>query len=86
MTFLDTAQTHPGPSLSPLQSARRWYRNWLARRQIRRLADYNTRMLTDMGVTRDEVLWAAQLPISVNAAWELRSRSRSRRLAEKSIS
>ena len=85
MTILDTAHTGKTGSASLLQTISGWYRNWLARRQVRRLAEYDTRMLMDMGVTRDEILWASRLPLSVNAAWELRQRSRARRMAESAI-
>ncbi len=68
-----------------IQAAIRRYGNWQTRRQVRKIAGFETRMLDDMGVTRDEVLWAAKLPLSVNAAWELRHRSRTRRLAEGAI-
>ena len=85
MTAIDTPHVDRNAFTSLLQAAGRRYRNWLARRQVRRLATYETRILTDMGVTRDEILWASRLPLNVNAAWELRHRSRTRRLAEGSI-
>ncbi len=40
------------------------------------------RLLDDMGVTREEVLWAASLPLEVNAALALRERAAERRAAE----
>ena len=85
MTVLDTAHVDQKSTPSLIQTVQRWYKNWLARRQVRSLASYETRMLNDMGVTRDEVLWASRLPLNINAAWELRHRSRTRRLAEGSI-
>ncbi len=49
----------------------RRFRNWIARRKVRQLQDYDDNILDDIGVTRDEVAWASQLPLSVNAAHEL---------------
>lgn len=37
------------------------------------------RLLDDMGVTREEVLWAASLPLEENAALALRTRAAKRR-------
>ncbi len=37
------------------------------------------RMLEDIGVTRDDVLWAARLPLEVNAAKAMHARARNRR-------
>ena len=85
MTILDSAHIDGNATSTPLKRVMHWYRNWTARRQIRRLAGFDARMLADMGVTRDEVLWASKLPLSVNAAWELRHRSHTRRLAERAI-
>lgn len=36
------------------------------------------RILDDMGVTREDVLWANKLPLRQNAALELRKRSRTK--------
>ena len=57
----------------------RLYRNWQARRAVTRLQDYDDYMLRDIGVTRDDVRWAAGLPLSVNAALALEDRSIQRR-------
>ena len=58
------------------------YRNWKIRRQIKKLQDRETRLLDDIGVTRDEVVWASRLPLSVNAADQLEEVSYTRRKAE----
>lgn len=55
------------------------YRNWRARRNVRNLLELDDRMLADIGVRRDEVAWAAQLPLAVNAALELEAAAFSRR-------
>lgn len=68
-----------------LNRVRTWYRRRRASRQAR-AAFMNTvhlddRILDDMGVTREEVLWAASLPIEQNAALALRVRAARRRSA-----
>jgi uncharacterized protein YjiS (DUF1127 family) len=57
---------------------RRLWRNFTARRAVSRLETYDDNLLKDIGVTRDEVTWAAHLPLSVNAALALEERSHSR--------
>lgn len=54
-------------------------RHWRARRKVRNLAEFDDRMLADIGVRRDEVEWASRLPLSVNAALELEAASFRRR-------
>uniref|UniRef100_UPI0035934666 DUF1127 domain-containing protein n=1 Tax=Aestuariivirga sp. TaxID=2650926 RepID=UPI0035934666 len=46
----------------------RLLRNLRARRAVTRLDRLDDYMLRDIGVTRDEIRWAAGLPLSVNAA------------------
>lgn len=46
-------------------------RNWRARSKVRSLHDLDDRMLADIGVRRDEVIWASHLPLTANAALEL---------------
>lgn len=53
--------------------------NWRARRNVRNMLELDDRMLSDIGVRRDEVAWAAQLPLAVNAAIELEAAAFSRR-------
>ena len=57
----------------------RIWRNWQARRRVADLATYDDYMLNDIGVTRDEVEWAAGLPLTVNAALALEEQSFRRR-------
>jgi uncharacterized protein YjiS (DUF1127 family) len=51
------------------------WRNWKARRAVARLEDLDEHLLADIGVTRAEVLWAKNLPLTVNAALALEERS-----------
>ena len=57
----------------------RLYRNWKARRSVSRLAEYDEYMLRDIGITREEIRWASNLPLSVNAALALEDRAFRRR-------
>jgi uncharacterized protein YjiS (DUF1127 family) len=59
--------------------ARRVARNWKAKRRIVALGNFDDYMLQDIGVTRDEVQWAAGLPLTVNAAVALEERAFRRR-------
>lgn len=58
---------------------RRVTRNWKAKRRIASLGGFDDYMLRDIGVTRDEVQWAAGLPLTVNAAVALEERALRRR-------
>jgi uncharacterized protein YjiS (DUF1127 family) len=55
------------------------WRNLMAKRRVTRIGDMDDHMLRDIGVTREEVQWAAGLPITVNAALALEERSFRRR-------
>ncbi len=59
--------------------ARRILRNWKAKRRIVALDNFDDYMLQDIGITRDEVQWAAGLPLTVNAAIALEERAFRRR-------
>jgi uncharacterized protein YjiS (DUF1127 family) len=61
--------------------ARRLVRNWKAKRRIAALGNFDDYMLQDIGITRDEVQWAAGLPLTVNAAVALEERAFRRRHA-----
>jgi len=58
---------------------RRVTRNWRVKRRIAALGNLDDYMLRDIGVTRDEVQWAAGLPLTVNAAVALEERALRRR-------
>jgi uncharacterized protein YjiS (DUF1127 family) len=59
--------------------ARRLVRNWKAKRRIVALGNFDDYLLQDIGITRDEVQWAAGLPLTVNAAVALEERAFRRR-------
>jgi len=76
MTDCTIQQVRPavsGISLSTL------LRNWRARSKVRALHDLDDRMLADIGVRREEIIWASYLPLTTNAALELESKAFRRR-------
>ena len=85
MTALDEIRLRGSDYPYWIRLVLRRIQNWKSRSRIRALTEYDSHMLEDMGVTREEVFWAARLPLTVNAAWELRHRSRKRRLAERPL-
>jgi uncharacterized protein YjiS (DUF1127 family) len=58
---------------------RRFLHNWRTRRAVARLDHYDDYLLHDIGVSREDVRWAAGLPLTVNAALALEERSARRR-------
>ena len=54
-------------------------RNWRARRAVVRLDRLDEHMLRDIGLTREDLRWAAGLPLTVNAALAMDERARRRR-------
>jgi uncharacterized protein YjiS (DUF1127 family) len=60
-------------------SLRNLIRNWKAKRRVVRLSDHDEHILRDIGVTREEVQWAAGLPLTTNAALALEERAFKRR-------
>ena len=57
----------------------RLLRNWRARRAVSRLETFDDYMLRDIGVSREDVRWAAGLPLTVNAALALEERNQLRK-------
>ena len=43
------------------------FRNWRVRRQMAALAKCDDKLLQELGIIRDEVLWATRLPLSQNS-------------------
>lgn len=43
------------------------FSNWLARREVAKLKNYNDRQLCELGLTQTDIQWALQLPLSHNA-------------------
>ena len=76
MTDCTIQQVRPAASGFSLSTL---YRNWRARSKVRAMHDLDDRMLADIGVRRDEVIWAAYLPLTVNAALELENAAFRRR-------
>lgn len=52
------------------------------RRRFRKLLTLDDRMLSDIGLTREEVLWGAGLPLSDNASLLVHHKARVRRRGE----
>ena len=50
--------------------------NWRARRAVARLDELDDFLLRDIGLSREDLQWAAGLPLSVNAAMALEERTR----------
>ncbi len=69
-----------------LQRVRHWYRQHRDQKEARaafmHTVHLEDRLLDDMGVTREEVMWAASLPLEENAALALRKRAAQRRAAQ----
>lgn len=67
---------------SMLSSVNSWFRNRDRRRAFRYLLRLDEKMLLDIGVTREELLRVEAMPLSVNAAEELRRMALQRRRDE----
>lgn len=68
----------PAPADERDPTAARWLETWLAeqsarrkerrsRRQVARLMTFSDQMLRDLGVTREDIRWAAGRPMTVDA-------------------
>ncbi|MBT2772626.1 hypothetical protein J7J47_10325 [Halomonas sp. ISL-60] len=53
-------------------------RRWLFRRHIVPLLDYDDHVLCDIGHCREDILWASQLPLKVDAIQALEARQKKR--------
>lgn len=56
--------------------------NWQARRSVQTLSRVDDHLLRDIGVSREDVQWAAGLPLTVNAAVALEERMHQTRRSE----
>lgn len=54
----------------------RYYRNWKARRAVAKLDHLDDFLLRDIGVSREDIFIASQLPLTLNAALALDEASR----------
>ena len=53
----------------------RLWRNWMAKRSLAQLENFDDYQLRDIGLDRADVSWAAGLPLTVNAAVALEERT-----------
>lgn len=57
---------------------RRLFANWFSRRRLRRVDELDDHILQDIGVSRDDLRVALNLPLAVDPVEELRRRLRRR--------
>jgi uncharacterized protein YjiS (DUF1127 family) len=80
MSYSETATGVPySGNNSLVEKVRTHLRNRRARKKVIALRDLDQRMLTDIGVTYDDIVWASKLPLSVNSAHDLDKVSRDSR-------
>lgn len=72
------SRAHAAEATGSASSLGRLIRNWRARRAVARLDRLDDFLLRDIGVTREDLRWAAGLPLTVNAALALEERQASR--------
>jgi uncharacterized protein YjiS (DUF1127 family) len=58
-----------------LDGLRTAFRSWRRRRQLVKLNDLDDHLLADMGVTREDVRWALDLPFTHDPGIELQRRA-----------
>lgn len=58
-----------------LRSASAALRSWNNRRQVKALGEFDDHLLADIGVTREDVRWALDLPFSHDPGIELQRRA-----------
>jgi uncharacterized protein YjiS (DUF1127 family) len=51
------------------------FRAWTKRRHLKTLSDFDDHMLADIGVTREDVRWALDLPFAYDPGIELQRRA-----------
>ncbi|NYS61283.1 hypothetical protein [Vreelandella salicampi] len=60
----------------------RYRRRWLFRRHILPLLAYDDHVLLDIGHCREDILWANQLPLKVDAIHALEARQKKRQVQQ----
>ena len=50
-------------------------RNWIGRRKLKQITELDDHLLCDIGVTREDVRWALDLPFSYDPGLELQRRA-----------
>jgi len=53
----------------------RLFHNWKARKEVTQLTEFDDFLLADIGVTRDDLEWAAKLPITTDPTRALEDRA-----------
>ncbi|WP_409523900.1 hypothetical protein [Nitrincola sp. MINF-07-Sa-05] len=72
------------PPLGLIAALENWFRAWSRRHRLLRLLEYDDHMLEDMGYTRQDLLWAAEQPLRVDARLVLQQqREKQRALLKK---
>ncbi len=51
------------------------FRSWNKRRQLKTLSEFDDHLLADIGVTKDDVRWALDLPFAYDPGVELQRRA-----------
>ena len=64
-----------GILLAAAKAVRSAFHAWQSRRKLVRLLDLDDHMLADVGVTREDVRWALDLPFSHDPSLELQRRA-----------
>lgn len=63
------------PLASIVDGVRNAYASWANRRRLTHLADLDDHVLSDIGLTRDDVSFALELPFATDAGLELQRRA-----------
>jgi uncharacterized protein YjiS (DUF1127 family) len=63
----------------------RLWQNWQARKSVKKLEQMDDFMLRDIGLTRDQVLWAKVQPLGTNATLALEECMRQRQGSSHSL-